>query len=161
MNEEWKDIEGFENWQISNTGHVKSPNKVLKPFFDQRKYYMVDLGKTKRIHRLVAEHFIPNPEGKPQVNHIDGDKTNNHVSNLEWCTNQENMTYACEAGLYSKNRAKGAANGNSKLQREEVIKMKEILKQPKRPSYKAIGKLFNVTASTVCDINNGKIWSHV
>ena len=161
MNEEWVSIKGFEKWQISNKGRVKSPNKILKPYFDQRKYYMVDLGKTKRIHRLVAEAFLPNPDNKPQVNHIDGDKTNNDVRNLEWCTNQENMIHACKSGLYSKNRAKGANNGNSKLKEETVVEIKAMLKTPNRPSYKKIGERFDVSPSTISEINNGKVWTHV
>ena len=107
MNEEWRDIEGYEGlYQVSNLGRVKSLNcrghkgciGILTPRFDGKGYEMVALykeGKARntKVHRLVAQAFIPNPNNYPQVNHKDEDKTNNCVDNLEWCDTQYNNTY--------------------------------------------------------------------
>ena len=92
---------------ISNYGKVfsKSSNRVIKIYKSKNGYYSVSLsikkGKQKRflIHRLVAKHFINNLQNKPQVNHIDGDKSNNHTDNLEWVTAKENVRHAYEIGL--------------------------------------------------------------
>lgn len=118
--ERWKDIDGFGNkYAISDkgrvlskarvvsnhTGTISKPDRILKISKDIKGYSRVFLsdcnGTTKfiPIHRLVAKAFIPNPDNKPQVNHIDGDKTNNHVSNLEWVTNRENQLHAVRTGL--------------------------------------------------------------
>lgn len=104
MAEEWRDIIGFEGfYQVSNLGRVKriksgsgtQPERILRPRIN-RGYYRVNLSKNnhpfdKRIHRLVAEAFIPNPENKPEVDHIDGNVQNNNVDNLRWVTPKENM----------------------------------------------------------------------
>lgn len=110
MKEIWKDIPGWEGiYQISNMGRVLSfwkcnahPNiprfKHLRK--DKKGYMRCKIGeKLIPVHRLVAVAFISNPSGKPQVNHIDGDKENNTVSNLEWCTNSENQRHAVLHGL--------------------------------------------------------------
>lgn len=104
MIEIFKDIEGYSGlYQISNIGNVKSlkfgKERILKPVKDGKKYLCVNLckqGKQKmcKVHRLVAETFIDNPNNLPQVNHKDEDKTNNASSNLEWCDCQYNIDYS-------------------------------------------------------------------
>jgi hypothetical protein len=81
---------------LSSDGKIysKLSNKYLKPYLNTKKYACVTMfKKDERIHRLVAEHFIPNPNNLPQVNHIDGNKLNNDISNLEWVTNRDNVLH--------------------------------------------------------------------
>ena len=108
--EVWKDVAEYEGfYQVSNKGNVRSVERrdsrghrrggrILKPTYDTDGYLRVTLckngkHKTKKVHRLVAEAFIPNPESLPHVNHIDEIKDNNELSNLEYCTHKYNMNY--------------------------------------------------------------------
>lgn len=121
----WKDIVGYEGiYQVSNLGKVKrigaygnqtskkwKSNKLLKPASKNNGYMFVGLSKdgsvkSKHIHRLVAEAFIPNPQNKSTVNHKDGDRSNNIVENLEWATYSENNVHSIDVlGRDSKNRS--------------------------------------------------------
>lgn len=101
MQEVWKDIKGCEGfYQVSNLGRIKNKNKILKGWITKYGYKRVSL-KNKRylVHRLVAEAFLDHPKNLTQVNHKDGNKLNNCVSNLEWCTPSENMQHAFKIGL--------------------------------------------------------------
>ena len=108
-NEIWKDVAGYEGWyKVSNKGNVCSVDRVvrgrkyggrtLRPAYDIGGYLCVVLSKNgvtknKKVHRLVAEAFIPNPNYLPQINHRDEDKANNNVENLEWCTRKQNANH--------------------------------------------------------------------
>jgi len=113
--EEWKDIKGWEGiYEISNLGNIKRNGKPLK-IKAWSNYKVVRLHEKKRaktmyVHRLVAINFIPNPENKPMINHKDGNKLNNEVSNLEWCTRQENEVHAWEHGMKEKIRTTSKEN---------------------------------------------------
>lgn len=107
MEEIWKDIKNYENlYQVSNLGNVRSlkynhtnETKLLTPE-NNWGYLRYQLkGKHYRAHKLVAMTFIPNPNKLTQINHIDGNKHNNRVENLEWCTAKENTNHALQNGL--------------------------------------------------------------
>jgi NUMOD4 motif/HNH endonuclease len=133
----WESVKGFENYEVSNLGSVKSldhfcenrlgsgkqTGRVLKQQKCKKGYLRVSLSKNKKrfstgAHRLVALAFIPNPENKPQVNHKKGMKTDNRVENLEWCTNQENQIHAIKNNLCNPNLAD--KHYNAKLTNEQV-----------------------------------------
>jgi len=107
MEEEWKDVPGYEGlYSISDLGNVKSTysNKILKPSIDRYEYCRFSATKNKkqktlRIHRLVGELFIPNPNNLPQLNHKDGVKAHNWKDNLEWSTDADNKLHAYSIGL--------------------------------------------------------------
>lgn len=140
MQEAWRDIEGYGGfYQISNLGRVKSRGKqcavsekrdiIRATSLTHDGYVKVRLlhrgmDKTARVHRLVAEAFLPNPENKPTVNHIDGNKQNNAADNLEWADRTEQMAHAYALGL--KAPLCGSAQPNAKLTDEQVRDIRDL-----------------------------------
>lgn len=133
--EEWKKVSSNPNYMVSNTGKVRKINKnVDHSTRDKNGYITTDLYKggkrtTARVHRLVAKEFVPNPENKSEVNHIDGDKHNNNASNLEWVTKKENCAHAWENGLATPSRGmlgKRNPNGGRKSKPFKIVETGEI-----------------------------------
>lgn len=170
MREIFEDLIGYEDsYQISDQGRVFTKRRLdgnriiygkeLRPVLTKDGYLKVSLCKdsveTKYyLHRLVAKQFIPNPNNLPQVNHIDGNKFNNCVTNLEWCTKQENQQHAVTHLLMQH----GSNRPGAKLTEDKVL---EIYKLKGIMSAKEIGKYYGVSKNTINLILRGKKWSYL
>ena len=159
---EWKHIE--DKYEISDTGLVRSSGVlILKTRRDKDGYELVTLwvcGKalTRKVHRLVAQAFLENPENKLTVNHKDGIKTNNRRDNLEWNTIAENHAHAFDTGLHSigENRIAGRP---VKLRDADIPLIREMFKEGKGNT--EIGKLFGVSCGCIYSIRVNKSWTHI
>ena len=164
--EVWKPIGGVSGYEVSNLGRVRSWRRekphIMKPLpFHGWNYLSVMLivgENSKRgyfsLHRLVAQAFIPNPENKPEVNHINGDKTDNRAENLEWCTRAENMRRAVNTGAVKT----GEAHAEAKLTNKQVLYIRE---NTEKLTCNQLGKIFNVNPATVSLIQLGKTYRKV
>jgi len=176
-NEIWKDVIGFEGlYQISNLGNVKNLSRVvnsshnakrtikekfIKPCKNRDGYLFVSLCKSNKkvnatIHRMVATSFLKNTDGKITVNHIDGNKLNNNVSNLEWNTYSENNKHAFTIGLRS---LKGQSHNRSKLKNEDVLRIRS--NEFNGLTHKEISIIFNVSRVLITNIKSRKHWNHL
>jgi hypothetical protein len=177
----WRDVIGFERrYQISNFGNVKTltrevkekyrsyirRGKILNKYHDNKGYYKVKLYNgdasfvSYPVHRLVAIHFIPNPNNYPQINHIDGHPGNNYEKNLEWCTNSQNTTHAYRTGLKNPDNYKGESCAFSKLTESQVLAIRQEYKLYK-PFQRELAKKYNTAITNINMIINRKTWQHV
>lgn len=171
----WIDIKGFEGaYQISNLGSVRSLDRVVTDKNGNLKtvkgrmlslinhtggYLTTKIGKAgnRYIHRLVAEAFLIKPEGKTEVNHIDGNKKNNTVENLEWVTPSENQLHSKATGI----APTGENHPQAKLSNEDVQYIIDNYKPFDQVfSGKALGEKLGVAKSVICRIANGTRRKH-
>lgn len=181
LQEVWKPIARYEGqYEVSNLGRVKSLDRVqirsngvavcehhikgqiLKPYMTgklPRRYPTVRLnGKGYKVHRLVAKAFIPNPDNLPQINHIDGNKENNCVDNLEWCDYQHNVYHAIESGLFPC----GEQRSSSKLTTSQVLEIRAICKKgDSELGIKPLARRYGVSPCTIAAIINERKWKHI
>lgn len=179
MKEIWEDVKRFEDrykisnlgnikslpnkWYFSNGGYRESKGKILKKRIGNTGYYYVCIRdknkciKKVNIHRIVAEAFIKNSNNKPFVNHIDGNKLNNNVNNLEWVTMQENFDHAVKNNL----TAKGEKCALHKLTEKQVIEIRKLYKEKSGWTYKKLSAAFNTCESNIYYILSGKYWNHI
>lgn len=158
----WRTVIGFPNYQISDTGLLKNTVRILNPSKTTKGYLrttLVSNGYKKQfsIHRLVAIHFIPNTNNLPELNHIDGDKTNNKKSNLEWCTARHNQLHAYRTGL--KIQYRGSSHGRAKLDEKTVIKIRGQYKNGN--TLEGLAAKYGVCKSSIGYIVNNQTWTHV
>lgn len=172
-----KPIKGFEDlYEVDNMGYIISLPRLVptptttyitkerktKGYKNKKGYLVFDFrrhgGPITLVHRLVAQAFIPNPENKPQVNHINGDKTDNRVENLEWCTNGENQTHA-----FANNLQRGNFNHpNSKLSYNDVVYIKNNYQKGKLGfGIRNLAKKFGVCDGTIKQIIQGKSYRNI
>lgn len=179
MQEEFINIMGFEDYKVSNMGRLLSYKRtkpiILKP---RKKAVKIKTGQYKKnqflpylsvalyanknrsdllVHRIVAKHFIDNPENKPQVNHKNGDVSDNRVENLEWVTSSENVIYSIKE--FGRIEKCGEDNNKSKLTETQVKEIRELY--PIIKSQRKIAKLYNVTQTAIKNIVNNKTWKHI
>ena len=151
-----------DNYVVFSTGDVFNLHGVkMAGMIDRCGYHEIILnGKPYRVHRLVAEAFIPNTENKPCINHKDGNKLNNSVDNLEWCTHSENIIHAYQTGL--EQPMCGEQHHAHKLTEDAVKYIKQVYaKRDKEFGAVALAKKFNVDRTTIHDIVRGKTWREV
>jgi hypothetical protein len=176
---------GYENYyEVSNLGRVKTKAvfirhdgnfseyggyiKHLKVRNQQTNRYgyktikLCKLGTCKqyRVHRLVAKAFLPNENPNDQVNHIDGDKTNNTVINLEYVTCQENMKHAWETGLVNKDHTVGSRHHNALLNEQLVIEIRSLYAKGGY-TQKELAEIYGVKFGTIKDVLTNRTWKHV
>lgn len=164
----WKPVSGLETrFMISNTGIIKSlpsltHNGCIRKLGVNNKGYAYlsykDNGKMvgQYVHRLVAKTFIPNPYNKPLINHKDSNPLNNHVDNLEWCTQRENMYHA---EIYGNRKIRGSENCNSKLTDKDVIQI--INRRKNGETRVSIARDYHISDTLVGAIYKRTAWKHL
>ena len=162
IKEVWKNISEFPNYQVSSLGRVRNitTRKVLKGVDNGMGYLQVIIfkagkGYTRKIHRLVAESFLENPENLPEINHRDEDKANNAVSNLEWCSHEYNINYG------TRNDRTGKANSIALLGKQNSLGKKNAAKPVKCmetgeifKSARDAARKYNLSLDSVCNAAN-------
>lgn len=165
-NEKWSTINDFPNYMISsesriiNKTTVKSISISYNKLHNHRQVRLWNNGKSRllKLYRLKAIAFIPNPNNKREVNHKDGDRMNEDISNLEWVTPSENMKHSVRNGLASGQFKKGFDHQRLKINKEDIILIKRLHKFLRN---KEIAKIFSITPDHVSKIANGRCGNYV
>lgn len=161
----WRPVPNFADYYVSNYGRTKSFKqskvKIIKPALNKHGYLFVGLskeGKQKNFYvaRLVAELFIPNPDLKPEVNHRDGNKLNNHVSNLEWMTHAENSQHAVDTGLYVAPLGYDVYNA-ALIDDADIL---YIRNNPDNLTRKQLAEIFNCKPATISRVQLGQAYAN-
>lgn len=177
-NEVWKEIAEFKRYEVSTLGNIRSkgadiyirgfyiwtrPSVILKPQATKFGYLRVPVRNDKKklasIHRLVALTFLLNPHSKSEVNHIDGNKANNRLENLEWCTSKENKHHAIRTGLVVF-KSHGENASNVLLTEKDVLEIRRLHREGKM-TQREIAKNFNTGYKNLNGIVLGKTWKRL
>jgi len=184
MEEIWKPIVGYEqHYEVSNLGRVKSkavfiPHtgnwteegyikkiKIKNLHINRYGYLHVKLckyGQCKHhlVHRLVGMAFLPEPNKKLQINHIDGNKLNNCVTNLEWATSKENMAHAWQTGLINADHMQGSRHPKAKITEDDVVVIRNLY-QSKLATKQELSDKYGLSVASISDILYKRTWKNV
>jgi len=163
VNEIWKSVVGYEGlYEVSNLSDIRSlfRYKITLKQCLTKDYLIVSLfkdkkPKTAKVHRLVAEAFVLNQENKPQINHINGIKTDNKPENLEWCTSKENTQHAHKIGLCNS----GSKNSRAKLNKKQILEIRNTY-NPNVVSLSFLAKKYNVSKKAILLIIQKKTYKN-
>lgn len=157
----WKKIADAKGYEASNHGNIRNAKtlRLLKQHVGNDGYLRIQIaGKTRLVHRIIADTFLLKPVGKEFVNHIDGNKLNCRADNLEWVTRSENMQHAYNHGL--KKPLSREVNGNARLTEEAVAYIREhYIPGDKEFGAKALAKRFGVVHQTICAVVYRQTWN--
>lgn len=160
----WKQY--YKNYYISDKGEVKNINtgRILKQYITHQGYYRTNIRKENKtiavfIHQAVASLFIPNPLNLPMINHKDGNKLNNEVNNLEWCSDSYNTQHAIEHNLL---KPYGEDNGMHKLSEKDIKEIRaSYIPYDKNNSFNALAKRYDVSRIQIRNIIKNINWKHL
>lgn len=176
MEKIWEKIEGFSSYEISNYGEIKTYNwknkgyeRIMKPALDGAGYFRTMLkrdsdGKfcTVKVHRLVCKAFLNLIEGKNIVNHLNGIRNDNRLTNLEWCNHSENLKHSFKIGLSDNKGSKNPASKLVESQVQQILDNYEYGRKNKTgTTKKQIAEKYKISVGTVRDIVSKKTWKHL
>lgn len=165
----WMKIKNYPKYMVSNIGRIKrvyigmpEADTIRKPVFNKKGYYRIQIrndegGRIWFLHRIVAEAFIPNPDNKPYVNHINGIKSDNRVENIEWCTNQENQNHAWKNGLKDSQLGEKC---NLSTTSEDDVRLVRLFHDTGK-SISEISKTLSLSKRVVQSITSKTAWKHL
>lgn len=157
---EWQPIDG-DGYEVSQCGIIRrADGLVLKQWKNDQGYMLVRLNnprRVERVHRLVAAAFLPNPGNKPFVNHVDNCRSNNNASNLEWCTQWENLNHAAKQGRMQRDYWTGRRSPNAKITDSQAAQIRAYY-EAGGISWEALARDFNISKRSVGRIVNGETY---
>jgi hypothetical protein len=156
----WRPLRGYAGkYEVSDCGTIRTcAGRVLKSWLNDQGYELARVSgprKVLRVHRVVAEAFVPNPDSLPFVNHINCSRSSNNATNLEWCTQWQNLNHSQKLGRMQRDYWLGKRSPSAKLSNDQVAQIKAVYSNGGL-SLEAVGRLFNVSKRTVGRIISGE-----
>lgn len=160
--ESWRPVSGTA-YEVSSIGRVREGERILKQWASDQGYMLARLSgprRVERVHRLVAQAFVPNPDDKPAVNHLDCNRANNRAENLEWCTQRENLAHSAALGRMQRDHWVGKRSPNASLSDSQVQEIRQRYAAG-GTSLETLHRLYGVSKRAVGRLVRGETYANV